>query len=97
MDIPEELRGLVDELGEALVSAMVLDDRCRDLTTRIQAAGFDLSLSLEAMATSLWPRGFHPIFPVKMKPCCGISASRWIERGGWQADARQDLMEWAKL
>lgn len=51
MDIPEELRGLVDELGEALVSAMVLDDRCRELTTRIQAAGFDLSLSLEAMVT----------------------------------------------
>ncbi|MBL0210878.1 MAG: hypothetical protein IPQ13_08225 [Holophagaceae bacterium] len=51
MEIPEELRGLVDELGEALVSAMVLDDRCRDLTTRIQAAGFDLSLSLEAMVT----------------------------------------------
>lgn len=51
MDIPEELRGLVDELGEALVSALVLDDRCRDLTTRIQAAGFDLSLSLEAMVT----------------------------------------------
>lgn len=51
MEIPEELRGLVDELGEALVSAMVLDDRCRELTTRIQAAGFDLSLSLEAMVT----------------------------------------------
>ena len=51
MDIPEELRGLVDELGEALVSAMVLDDRCRKLTERIQAAGFDLSLSLEAMVT----------------------------------------------
>ncbi|MBL0312464.1 MAG: hypothetical protein IPP78_07040 [Holophagaceae bacterium] len=51
MDIPEELRGLVDELGEALVSAMVLDDRCRELTTLIQAAGFDLSLSLEAMVT----------------------------------------------
>ncbi len=51
MEIPEELRGLVDELGEALVSAMVLDERCRNLTTRIQAAGFDLSLSLEAMVT----------------------------------------------
>ncbi len=51
MDIPEELRGLVGELGEALVSAMVLDDRCRELTTHIQAAGFDLSLSLEAMVT----------------------------------------------
>lgn len=51
MDIPEELRGLVDELGEALVSAMVLDARCRELTERIQAAGFDLSLSLEAMVT----------------------------------------------
>lgn len=51
MEIPEELRGLVDELGVALVSAMVLDDRCRDLTTRIQAAGFDLSLSLEAVVT----------------------------------------------
>ena len=51
MDIPEELRGLVGELGEALVSAMVLDARCRELTERIQAAGFDLSLSIEAMVT----------------------------------------------
>jgi hypothetical protein len=51
MNIPDDLRGLVDELGEALVSAMVLDERCRELTTRIQAAGFDLSLSLEAMVT----------------------------------------------
>lgn len=51
MDIPEELRGLVDELGAAMVSAMVLDDRCRELTERIQASGFDLSLSLEAMVT----------------------------------------------
>ncbi len=51
MDIPEELRGLVDELGAAMVSAMVLDDRCRELTERIQASGFELSLSLEAMVT----------------------------------------------
>jgi len=67
MDIPEDLRGLVDELGEALVSAMVLDERCRELTTRIQAAGFDLSLSLEAMVTlhsaSDLDSGHRPLAP----------------------------------
>lgn len=66
MDIPEELRGLVDELGEALVSAMVLNDRCRELTTRIQAAGFDLSLSLEAMVTPHFAKdddAGHPGYP----------------------------------
>ena len=63
MDIPEELRGLVDELGEALVSAMVLNDRCRELTTRIQAAGFDLSLSLEAMVTPHFAKDDDPGHP----------------------------------
>ena len=75
MDIPEELHGLVDELGEALVSALVLDDRCRELTTRIQAAGFHLSLSLEAMVTlhSLQDnepshRSFSPEFSAGFSP-----------------------------
>lgn len=48
MDIPEELRGLVDELGEALVRALADDANCRSLTHAIQAAGYDLALSLEA-------------------------------------------------
>ena len=48
MDIPEELRRTVDELGEALVAALLGDPRCRDLVLAVQRAGFELSLSLEA-------------------------------------------------
>jgi len=48
MDIPDHLRHMVDELGEALVAALVNDPRCRDLALDLQRAGFDLTLSLEA-------------------------------------------------
>ncbi len=48
MDIPEHLRHLVDELGEALVSALLNDPHARDLTLQLQQEGFELTLSLEA-------------------------------------------------
>ncbi len=48
MDIPDHLRRMVDELGEALVAALVSDPRCRDLALDLQREGFELTLSLEA-------------------------------------------------
>ena len=48
MDIPEEVQALVDQLGEALVAALVNDTDCRALATRIQESGFDLALAIEA-------------------------------------------------
>ncbi len=48
MDSPDSLPELMGELGEALVRALVEDDRCRELAQEIQALGFDLALSLEA-------------------------------------------------
>ncbi|MBK8726918.1 MAG: hypothetical protein IPL96_12965 [Holophagaceae bacterium] len=48
MDIPNHLRHMVDELGEALVSALINDPRCRDLALDLQREGFELTLSLEA-------------------------------------------------
>ena len=48
MEIPDHIRKLVDELGEALVRALVNDPDSRELAQRIQDAGYDLSLSLEA-------------------------------------------------
>ena len=48
MDIPHEVQVLVDELGEALVAALVNDTACRALAARIQEQGFDLALALEA-------------------------------------------------
>lgn len=53
MDIPEDLRHLVDELGEALIRALAENDHCRALAQRIQAAGYDMALSLEATVISL--------------------------------------------
>jgi hypothetical protein len=48
MDIPEPLRRMVDELGEALAAALVGDPRCRELAVEIQKEGFELTLSIEA-------------------------------------------------
>lgn len=52
MDIPEHLRGMVDELGEALVAALVGDPRSRELAEALQRAGFELTLTLEASPTA---------------------------------------------
>ena len=48
MDIPEEVQALVDQLGEALVAALVNDTACRALAAQIQDSGFDLALAIEA-------------------------------------------------
>lgn len=48
MDLPEDVRDLVNELGDSLVKALAEDDRCRDLAMLIQAKGYELFLVLEA-------------------------------------------------
>lgn len=48
MDIPEEVQALVDQLGEALVAALVNDATCRTLAAKIQDQDFDLALGIEA-------------------------------------------------
>lgn len=48
MDIPEDVQALVDQLGEALVAALVNDTACRALAAGIQDKGFDLALAIEA-------------------------------------------------
>lgn len=48
MDMPEPLRELVDQLGEALVRALATDVESRSIVQRIQEHGFDVALMLEA-------------------------------------------------
>jgi hypothetical protein len=48
MELPEDVQVLVDQLGEALVAALVNDPHSRLLAGKLQEHGFDLSLSLEA-------------------------------------------------
>lgn len=48
MDMPDRVRALVDELGEALVAALIHDARCRELARELQELGYDLALGLEA-------------------------------------------------
>ncbi len=48
MEIPEELRQLVDRLGQALVQALVNDGPCRDLARQIQDGGYEVGLMIEA-------------------------------------------------
>jgi hypothetical protein len=48
MEIPEHLRELVDQLGQALVQALATDPASRALARRIQAEGYEVTLMLEA-------------------------------------------------
>lgn len=48
MEIPEDLRELVDRLGRALVQALVTDEQCRDLARQIQEHGYEIGLMIEA-------------------------------------------------
>ena len=48
MDIPEDLREIVDRLGQALVQALVTDEACRSLARQIQDSGYEIGLMIEA-------------------------------------------------
>ena len=48
MEIPENLRVLVDQLGQAMVQALVNNPESRELARQIQTEGFDIALMLEA-------------------------------------------------
>lgn len=48
MEIPENLRELVDQLGQALVQALATDDLSRSLARKIQHEGFEVALMIEA-------------------------------------------------
>lgn len=48
MEIPEHLRELVDQLGQALVQALATDPASRALARKIQGEGFEVTLMLEA-------------------------------------------------
>lgn len=48
MEIPEDLRQLIDRLGQALVQALVTDGPCRDLARQIQEGGYEVGLMIEA-------------------------------------------------
>lgn len=48
MEIPEDIQALVDQLGEALVEALVNDPRSRQLAGQLQEKGYDLALAIEA-------------------------------------------------
>ena len=48
MEVPEDIQALVDQLGEALVEALMNDARGQELAARLQAHGYDLALGVEA-------------------------------------------------
>jgi len=48
MEMPEDLRELVDRFGQALVQALATDSECRKLARQIQTHGFDIGLMIEA-------------------------------------------------
>lgn len=48
MKIPDDIHALVDQLGEAMVEALVSDPRSRELASKLQEKGYDLALVIEA-------------------------------------------------
>lgn len=48
METPKEVRGLIDQLGQALVQAIMSDEEGQRLIMQIQETGFDVGLMLEA-------------------------------------------------
>lgn len=48
MDIPDDLKAIVDRLGEAMVQALARDPETRALARQVQAWGFDVALVMEA-------------------------------------------------
>jgi len=48
METPEEVRSLIDQLGQALVQAIISDTAGQDLIKQIQQTGFEVGIMLEA-------------------------------------------------
>jgi hypothetical protein len=48
METPKEVRSLVDQLGQALVQAIISDSAGKDLIKQIQQTGFEVGIMLEA-------------------------------------------------
>jgi hypothetical protein len=48
MKMPDDIHALVDQLGEAMVEALVNDLRSRELAAKLQEQGYDLALVIEA-------------------------------------------------
>jgi len=55
MKIPSEIRNLVDQLGQAMVRAVMADEVGRELIHQIQETGFDVGVLLEA-SVALHPK-----------------------------------------
>jgi hypothetical protein len=60
LDIPENLKEIVDRLGTAMVAALARDRDTRDLARQIQALGFDIALVVEATVALQRREGEEP-------------------------------------
>jgi hypothetical protein len=58
MEVPGEIKNLVDMLGQAMVRAVMTDEVGRDLIQQIQETGFDVGVLLEA-SVALHPKCFE--------------------------------------
>jgi len=90
MEIPENLREIVDRLGVALVKALANDESSRALVQEIQAYGFDMALMLEATVAlhkrddpEAEPEGFEGL-----GPDAGFTPDR---RGQWSEEDKAFL------
>lgn len=48
MELPEQVKNLIEELGNSLMMALSEDERCKAITLDIQNQGYELVMLLEA-------------------------------------------------
>jgi hypothetical protein len=88
MEIPENLKVIVDRLGVALVKALANDESSRALVQEIQSYGFDMALMLEATVALHRREAEHEGFD---GPGEDLGLSLEPERGPWSEEDKAFL------
>ena len=90
MDIPDNVREIVDQLGAALVKALANDEGTRALAMEIQDQGFDVMLMLE-IAMTLHKRGTEDCLLVENKGFNVVDKSVSVQNNNWSDEDRDFL------
>ncbi|MFM8622760.1 MAG: hypothetical protein ACKOB3_05215 [Holophagaceae bacterium] len=92
MELPENVKHLVEELGDSLMEALAENPKCKELIHDIQAHEFDLVMMLEATValrkkeTRGVPSELGNMEPVNLAPRVNDHSE-----GSWSEDDKQFL------
>jgi len=90
MEIPGEIRSLVDKLGQAMVRAVMTDEVGRDLIQQIQETGFDVGVLLEASVA------LHPKDSEDCSEPCEMTSAMGEHTQESDHDPRNTNFEWSE-